>query len=94
MLAMVSEAGTLTHGPRGIHTVGEGGFNTYLLPGDVALRWSAQQQLDFIRRINDLSARRHRGDLKAAFLEWSHTASPDEVELGRKVMWEMASLKV
>lgn len=80
--------------PRGIHTTGAGGFNLYILPGDVSLRWDARQQLDFIRRINERSARCHRGDLKAAFAEWAETASPDEVELGRKVMWEMASVKL
>ncbi|MGQ9523425.1 MAG: hypothetical protein ACUVTZ_01165 [Armatimonadota bacterium] len=79
---------------RGIYTTNHHGFNRYLLPGDVPPRWSLTQQRDFIRMINRLAASLHRGDLKSAFAEWARTASPDEIELARKVMWEMASLKV
>lgn len=91
---MVWEVIGLIQPPRGSFTFDAENYNTYLLPGDVGSHWSEEEQLQFLTQIQELAARHHRGSMDAAFEDWAQTADPDELELGRKVMWEYAHIKV
>jgi hypothetical protein len=89
-----AEVNSMISPPRGVFTMDSQNFNTYLLPGDVAEHWTEQEQLEYLTQIQEQATHRHGGDMKAAFEEWAVTADPDETEMGRKVMWEWAHIKV
>lgn len=82
------------HPPRGVFTWDNRNFSVYILPDDVTKRWDQEQQLQFLLKMQKLSTGRHQGKIESAFAEWAETAEPDEVELGRKVLWEWAHVKV
>jgi hypothetical protein len=80
--------------PRGVFTWDNRNFSTYVLPDDITKRWNQEQQLQFLVKMQKLSGERHQGKIENAFAEWAESADPEEVELGRKVLWEWAHVKV
>lgn len=79
---------------KGRFSVGQHGFNVYVLPGDVWSRWEPEQALKFVRQIQHASVTQFEGDMRAAFHEWARAVSEEEQELGRKALFEFVDVKV